>query len=189
MRFDAALVYAIIPAFAAATTYIKYDYVKGGRVLEPADPHTPNIGNNPGDKNAGKGHGNNECDVSSFMQLTQNGTVQPLIEDCTDMLTLIEEDESWEIDCTGVTIVSYKTCAFNAKVAEGYCDKCALLGNGDVHDVAEDSIDRYGGKNGTLPPVQGTFGLYINSAGEMMCDSPSLPQGQQVLVDWTLTHS
>ncbi|KAF2764844.1 hypothetical protein EJ03DRAFT_13587 [Teratosphaeria nubilosa] len=131
----------------------------------------------------------NECTSSSFIGLVQNDTAQPQVKDCQDMLVLLEKDESWEIDCTGVQIVTYKTCAFNAMVAPDYCEWCALLGNGDAHDVIEDSIAKYGNKSGTIPSLQGSFGVYVNGAGEMLCDSPALPQGHQVQVDWTLTHS
>lgn len=78
--------------------------------------------------------------------------------------------------------------AFGVKTSAGTDPSLtAKIGNADVLDLVRDSITKYG--QGQTVGCYGNYNMYVASAGAMPCDSPDLPSGKQVGVDWTLTHS
>ncbi|KAI5369396.1 Putative Ecp2 effector protein [Septoria linicola] len=185
MHFSNTLLIALLPSLGLATSYRRKPSNDQAAMLMASNVQSNN-GNN-GNNNAGNAPGINDCGDSSFIELTQNQDNNPSVDDCQAMLTTIQQDQEWTVTSTGQTIVSYGTCAFNAVVTSGQADYLtAKIGNADVIDLVSDSIKKFE-RDGTVG-CQGGYNMYVSSAGAMPCDSPDVAAGQQVRVDWTLTH-
>lgn len=80
-----------------------------------------------------------------------------------------------------LTIARFPGC-FNARTQGG----TGYVGDADIDDLTTDSIKKYG-DNGYID-CRGNYHMFVNSAGGMPCNEDQWYDGDQVQVDWTLTH-
>ncbi|EME81435.1 uncharacterized protein MYCFIDRAFT_23545, partial [Pseudocercospora fijiensis CIRAD86] len=134
--------------------------------------------------NAGNAAGCNDCGISTFVALSTDPSQNALVTDCQQMIANIQGDQEWTVNANNRVIVSYGSCFFNAVAPNG---GQANIGNGDVIDLVNDSIEMFA-KNGYVS-VKGGYSQTVTSAGTMPCDNAEVAGAQQVQIDWTLTST
>ncbi|KAF2769021.1 hypothetical protein EJ03DRAFT_109030 [Teratosphaeria nubilosa] len=175
MYFNVAALVALLPAFGAATSYLR----------PSPDDGNGNDATSLMARNAGSGGGGrNTCDGASFNPILQPDENKPLVSDCIDMLKDIQDDREWVVSQNHTrTLVTKGTCAFNAMVEGAVGNLKGVVGNQDVIDITNDSVARFG-HDGHVA-AYGSFGILVNAAGGVPCDMFG-DNTKKVNVFWTL---
>ncbi|KAF4548191.1 Hypothetical protein D9617_31g064270 [Elsinoe fawcettii] len=128
----------------------------------------------------------NRCGGSGFSKVISgvvNGDAK--VEDCAKLRDYVDaRHNTWNITPNGGKVARWGHCTFYAAVTGDYpADSVAYLGNEDIRDLVRDSINKYGGGDGSMH----AFGnVNFQGAGSMPCLYKGGKPGQGIEVSWTI---
>ncbi|OIW29502.1 hypothetical protein CONLIGDRAFT_669360 [Coniochaeta ligniaria NRRL 30616] len=116
----------------------------------------------------------NECSESTFTDQTSDAS--PKVDDCLRIATNIAGGGRWEVEAaTGEQhqLVQWGTCAFGVKAVPPWGDAFFYVGNQDIIDIINTSIQMFGGRG------------VVGSKGDMSCQAAREPPN----VEWGIYHT
>lgn len=92
------------------------------------------------------------CTNTSSTFQNQGSNVSPLVSDCQQLMANIDKGGSWLFnDCTQHTEAQYYSCKFGVESSRSRCINYMIqIGNGDIIDAIQGSIDRYQRNDGRV---------------------------------------
>jgi len=115
------------------------------------------------------------CFSTTIDDKTSSGS--PLIADCAQMATNIANDGTWTFESVYQRqLVQYGSCAFGIKTVEALPGLLTIIGNGDIVDAVNGSIELF------------SWNGLVGASGQTACPEWSATFGP-VRVEWGLYHT